>query len=479
MSLPSAKAELLAPGTTIGRYCLLQRLATGGMAELYLACAEGLAGFQRLVVVKHVLPHLARDPDFVKLFLNEARIAATLAHPNIVQVTDIGEAGGDYFYVMEFVHGRNARELLREGAQREGIPLDVAVTIVLGAAEALAHTHAAADVSGARLGLIHRDVSPANLLVSYEGGVKLTDFGIAKASEQNNDTIGGAMKGKVGYMSPEQCRGGKVDQRSDIFALGVVLFELSTCQRLFYGHNDFAVLNAVVAGEFDPPTERVPDYPPELEDIVMRALATAPEERYQTAEAFRDALQAFADERQLRTRNATVAAWMAEVFGVPEPPRVELRKHGAKSEPFPTLVVAAETEVQADAVEVALERPPETRNLLPWFGVGVAAAASLVGAVVMVQGPSDAGAVPAAEDVRPVASQPAALQPAEEPEPAQAEPEPEPVAVEPDVAAPEAAKVETKAPAASRSRRKPRKRSRKTKAKSKSKRDITELFPVD
>ena len=182
-----AKAELLAPGARVGRYHLLRRLAIGGMAELHLACAEGVAGFQKVVVLKRVLPHLAADDAFVRMFLNEARLAANLDHPNLVQVIDIGEAEGEYFYVMEYVHGRNARELLAAAAHRGGMPIEVALAIVVSAAAGLHHAHERCDLEGRALGLVHRDVSPSNVLVSYDGATKLTDFGIAKASARSTE----------------------------------------------------------------------------------------------------------------------------------------------------------------------------------------------------------------------------------------------------------------------------------------------------
>ncbi|MCA9711238.1 MAG: serine/threonine protein kinase, partial [Myxococcales bacterium] len=337
----TAKAELLAPGARVGRYHLLRRLAIGGMAELHLACAEGVAGFQKVVVLKRVLPHLAADADFVQLFLNEARLAANLDHPNLVQVMDIGEAEGEYFYVMEYVHGRNARELLAEAANRGGLPLPVALTVVVAAASGLHHAHERCDLDGRPLGLVHRDVSPSNVLVSYDGAVKVTDFGIAKASARTAETIGGAMKGKIGYMSPEQCRGEAVDRRSDVFALGILLYELTTTERLFFGESDFAVLNRVVQGRFDPPSSRVPGYPPALERIVLRALAGDPAQRTPTAEALLRELEAFAHDARLRCSAAVVADWMGEAFGRPPFPRVEQRPTATDDplDAIPTLVL--------------------------------------------------------------------------------------------------------------------------------------------
>lgn len=336
-----AKAELLAPGAQVGRYHLLRRLAIGGMAELHLACAEGVAGFQKVVVLKRVLPHLAADRSFVDLFVNEARLAANLDHPNLVQVMDIGEADGEYFYVMEYVHGRNVRELLGEAANRGGLPLPVALTVITAAASGLHHAHERTDLTGRPLGLVHRDVSPSNVLISYDGAIKVTDFGIAKASARSVETIGGAMKGKIGYMSPEQCRGEPVDRRSDIFALGILTYELTTTERLFFGDSDFAVLNKVVHGRFDPPSSRVPGYPPALERIVLRALALDPDERYPSAaELLRD-VEAFAHEQRLRCSAAVVTDWMSEAFGTPPFPRVEQRAPAAADplDALPTLVL--------------------------------------------------------------------------------------------------------------------------------------------
>ncbi len=321
-----ARADLLAAGSRVGRYELLRRLAIGGMAELHLACATGVAGFQKVVVLKRVLPHLAADRDFVRMFLDEARLAAHLDHPNVVQVQDSGETGGEYYYAMEYVHGRNARELLGAASHAGGMPLEVALTIAIGVASALDHAHRRVDLEGRPLELVHRDVSPSNVLVSYDGAVKLTDFGIAKAATRNHETMAGTMKGKIGYMSPEQCRGEEVDRRSDIFSLGVVLFELTTCERLFYADNDFAVLNRVVSGVFDRPSHRVPGYPPELEAIVVRALATDREQRYESADALRRALEGFAHDRRLRLGAEPVAAWLRSMFGAPPYPRVEVRE---------------------------------------------------------------------------------------------------------------------------------------------------------
>jgi serine/threonine protein kinase len=351
-----AKADLLAPGACVGRYRLLRRLAIGGMAELHLACANGVGGFQKVVVLKRVLPHLAADAGFVRMFLDEARLAAHLDHPNVVQVIDSGEAEGEYFYVMEYVHGRNVRELLGAASHAGGMPLTVALTIAVGIAAALDHAHGRVDLEGRALELVHRDVSPSNVLVSYDGAVKLTDFGIAKAATRTQETTAGTMKGKIGYMSPEQCRGETVDRRSDIFSLGVVLFELTTCERLFFGDSDFAVLNQVVAGRFERPSQRVPGYPKQLERIVLRALATEPGERYESAQAVRHDLESFAHAERLRLGSDALAQWLQASFGTPPYPRVELQAPVGDDalEIAPTLVL-----VENDDATVARVSAPQ------------------------------------------------------------------------------------------------------------------------
>src|SRR5688572_29826451 len=230
--------DFLAPGTRLGKYELIQRLAVGGMAELYLARCTGIEGFEKLVAVKRILPQYACNEEFVSMFLDEARLAATLQHANIAQVYDIGQTEHGLFFTMEFVRGADARELLKS-AMRSGddIPLDRALTIISGAAAGLHAAHEKRGVDGEPLGIVHRDVSPANVLVSFDGCVKVIDFGVAKATRQQSQTRVGTLKGKIAYMAPEQCLGEPVDRRCDVFALGIVLYELTCGQWLFEGEN--------------------------------------------------------------------------------------------------------------------------------------------------------------------------------------------------------------------------------------------------
>lgn len=315
-------ANALTAAPTVGgddgtRYELLGRLAVGGMAELYLARAVGSDADGRVVVLKRILPHLSEDPEFVRMFRDEAYLAATLDHPNIVRVFDIGRHNDDYFFTMEYVHGENLRGLLRAAQKREGteIPLQHLLTVMIGITSGLHYAHERVDGNGRPLQIVHRDVSPTNVLVSYDGSVKIVDFGIAKAAAGTHVTQAGMLKGKAAYMSPEQCRADKVDRRSDVFAIGILLYEMSTLTRLFKGDNELAILHQVLLGSIDPPTKRTHRYPPELERIVLRALQNKPEDRYQTALELREDLENFARSANITPSTTELGQYMLSLFG--------------------------------------------------------------------------------------------------------------------------------------------------------------------
>ncbi|HSD90764.1 MAG TPA: serine/threonine-protein kinase, partial [Kofleriaceae bacterium] len=305
----------------IGRYQVLKQLASGSIADVLLARASGLEGFARHVVLKRIKPELAKEDKFANAFLEEARIAASLNHQNIVQVHDIGEQDGTYFFAMEYVHGEDVRTIIAKVRERgEAVPLEIAVAIIMAAASGLHHAHEKVSTTGEKLNIVHRDVAPSNILVGYDGSVKLVDFGLAKAAQRSTTTAAGTVKGKSSYMSPEQCKGEPVDRRSDTFGLGIVLFELVTAQRLFKGPTEYATMAAVVDGEIPPPSRIRADVPPALDAIILRALSRKPAERYQTAESFRAAVEAFAVEYQLRTSNKALADYLIRLFGQrPEP----------------------------------------------------------------------------------------------------------------------------------------------------------------
>ncbi|MDB4961328.1 MAG: serine/threonine protein kinase [Myxococcales bacterium] len=310
--------------TRVGRYEVISHLATGGMAQIYLARQSGLGSFERHVVLKTILRERASDQRFVTMFLDEAKLAATLNHQNVAQVYEVDQADGAYFMAMEYVHGENARAIL-ETTLRRGwtIPLELAVMIISGAGAGLHHAHERRGKGGAPLNIVHRDVSPANIMVGYDGSVKVLDFGIAKAEERATKTVGGTIKGKYGYMSPEQCKGKPIDRRSDIFALGIVLYELTTLRRAFKGNDDFETMKRIVAGDVVLPSVAVPGYPRELEAIVLTAMANDPSSRFQSGQELIEALDAFAVRAKLTGSNTAMGRFMTQLFGSKREPWID------------------------------------------------------------------------------------------------------------------------------------------------------------
>ncbi len=267
------------------RHEIITRLATGGMAEVALARERGLGGMERLVVLKRILPHLAEDPDFVQMFLREGRLIARLNHPHIVQIFEIGADAGRYFLSLEYIHGVTLREL-QVHAARAGQALSpmLAVEIAIQSCRALHAAHELRDLDGSLLGLVHRDVTPHNIMCTPEGAIKLLDFGIAKATQHHGEsTWSGDLKGKFGYMSPEQCRQQPLDRRSDLFSAGIVLWELLTDRRLFKRPSDLEIMQAVTTGEVPAPSLYNPQVPPSLDALALRALSRQREDRPDSA----------------------------------------------------------------------------------------------------------------------------------------------------------------------------------------------------
>ncbi|MBA2539817.1 MAG: serine/threonine protein kinase [Deltaproteobacteria bacterium] len=314
----------------VGRYEVITHLATGGMAQIYLARQSGLGSFERHVVLKTILRERASDQRFVTMFLDEAKLAATLNHQNVAQVYEVDQADGAYFMAMEYVHGENARAIL-ETTLRRGwtIPLELAVMIISGAAAGLHHAHERRGKNGQPLNIVHRDVSPANIMVGCDGSVKVLDFGIAKAEERATKTVGGTIKGKYGYMSPEQCKGKQIDRRSDIFALGICLYELTTLRRAFKGNDDFETMKRIVSGDMVLPSIAVPGYPRELEAIVLTALAGDPNARFQSGQELIEALDAFTVRAKLTGSNTAMGRFMTQLFGSKREPWIDGARPGA------------------------------------------------------------------------------------------------------------------------------------------------------
>ncbi len=274
-----------------GKYQLLKKLATGGMAEVWLARKSGIEGFAKNVVIKRILPHLAEDREFVEMFRNEALIAANFNHPNIAQVDEFGEANGTYYIAMEYIHGEDLGRVMRKAwSAGQWIARPLAIRIVASACEGLYYAHTRADAHGNPLKVVHRDISPQNILISFDGSVKLVDFGIAKAADTVGRTKSGAIKGKFAYMAPEQAAGKALDNRADIFAIGLVLYELLTGVRPLKRESELATLQAALACDIQQPSA-VADVPPELDSVVMNALAKASDDRYRDARQFQIALE--------------------------------------------------------------------------------------------------------------------------------------------------------------------------------------------
>jgi serine/threonine protein kinase len=373
---------------TFGPYELVERVASGGMAEVYVAKRQGPRGFHKTVAVKRILPQLAKDPEFVAMFVDEARMAASLSHPNIVQVFDFGEQEGELYMAMEYVRGTNAARLIRRAAARgEIIPLDVCLHIVLSVLRGLEYAHAAKDELGTPLHLVHRDVSPGNVLLDESGAVKLTDFGIARAAIFEHRTAVGHLKGKVGYMSPEQVTGLDLDARSDLFTLGIVLAELLTVRPLFTAPSELGILTRIrdadVGSLDDTPL------PPDVRAVLRRALARQPDDRYDSARAFADDVEALARRRGLSLGAPRTAAWMARLQGPStHPPDVHVRKTSLHIHTPPPFQSQAEWEDERITPPLATYRLQDDRgkasgplhyhDLTELFATGAVSVGSLI-----------------------------------------------------------------------------------------------------
>ncbi|HEU4731831.1 MAG TPA: serine/threonine-protein kinase, partial [Kofleriaceae bacterium] len=300
------------------------------MAEILLARAREPAKPEKLVVLKRMHRQLAADKEYVQMFVDEARIATTLRHPNVVEVYEFGEDGDQYYIAMEYLHGHDLRRVLSEMAKQQiPIRLGQALAIASGVCRGLDYTHERTNDNGELLGIVHRDVSPHNVLLTYSGRVKLVDFGIAKASGQLGRTRTGILKGKVAYMSPEQAMGDTLDRRSDVFCIGILLWEMTTGHWLYRRKSELETLKAVVESDAPRPSTLNPNYPPELEQIVMKTLARKREDRWATAGELDDALIEFAKRRRLNLSPAMLGTLMSTVFSEEVAAWQDARRAGA------------------------------------------------------------------------------------------------------------------------------------------------------
>ena len=297
----------------IGPYLLHKKVARGGMAELFLADYVRRDGFKRKVAIKRILPHLAGNKNFIKMFTREARVAALLQHPNVVQIFDYGKIDNAYFIAMEYIDGKNLGEIL--SALKQGLPFDKAVFIISQICKGLDYSHSKQDEkTGEPFHIVHRDISPQNLLVSYQGEVKISDFGISKARSEPSLTQAGVVKGKMAYLSPEQALGEPIDHRADIYALGLVFYETLTGKRVYTFKNDIEAIRTIPIMDIKPVSTSVPDIPEELNRIVMKCLEKQKDNRYQSASAVNADLLKFKKEQKLTFDASDLADFMKKEF---------------------------------------------------------------------------------------------------------------------------------------------------------------------
>ncbi len=397
VSTPDLQEEQLP--RQFGKYTLLRALASGGMAKVYLAIQRAVAGFEKLVVIKRILPELSRDQAFVEMLLTEARTAATLNHPNVVQTFDVGEVGGTYYIAMEHINGEDIRSIVRamKRAAVTEFPLEHTLSIMLGVCGGLAYAHEKRDLEGNALNIVHRDISPQNVLITFTGDVKIVDFGIAKSTEAAviESTQAGQLKGKVPYMSPEQAAGKDIDHRSDIFAVGIMLFELTTGRRLFKAKSEFETLKLICEREYPRPSQIRAGYPAALETIVMRALAKDPADRYQNARDMQADLESFVRNERIAASSVSLANWMKMLFE----DKIAEQKEALQDVKHLADVIASqrttltETDMFAGSSTTtgaatytgsgvtAYPTPPRGRL---WMGLGVVTAVALGGAALFI-----------------------------------------------------------------------------------------------
>ena len=348
-----------------GKYMLLRKIAVGGMAEVYLAKSFGQFGFEKPVVIKVLLPRLSANEEFREMFVREALMAADFRHPRLCQVYDVGEAAGLYYICMEFVDGVDLTRLVRRArAANHWIPMSIALRIARDLTEGLTYVHNAAAADGVPLNIVHRDVTPQNIMVAFNGQVKLVDFGVAKTSlaeELKRSTL----KGKGPYMAPEQWRGNDVDHRADLFAMGIVLYELTVGKRLFKRGNPDMVRRAILSGDITPPSAIRADFPPMLEKVVMRCLALDPADRYQSAAELNEKLDFVSEVEGLGANADEMGRYATELFtGVSRDEvfrPLELTAPGHAAEAAQA-IVDAERDLTSDSLELPTPLPSARRH---------------------------------------------------------------------------------------------------------------------
>ncbi len=408
-------------GTKFGQYVLLEKIATGGMAEVWKARMRGVEGFQKIVAIKKILPHLSDNQDFIEMFIDEAKLAAQLNHNNIIHIYDLGKIQSSYYIAMEYIDGYDLKTILRRGEER-GQPMQVELALFIASkiASALDYAHRKHDFEGKEMSLVHRDVSPQNVLVSQDGDIKLCDFGIAKAAFKASHTQAGALKGKLQYMSPEQAWGRSIDKRSDIFALATVLFEMLTGRKLFTGDNELSILEQVREARVVLPSEINDEVTSDIDQIVQKALEKDAAKRYQTAGEMARDLDAVLYSFKPTPTSADLAIYMHRIWS-PEPVMPGLEPEPAPAPapapvktpapaPAPVAIAPAPAPVAAPVAQEALATPSfmahEEEKKAPIVPIAIAAAVVILIGLgwFFMKGKSTPAGTPAASTAAPVAS---------------------------------------------------------------------------
>jgi TonB family protein len=434
--VPVTPSFLQPQSNEFGQYTLLERIAIGGMAEVWKARMKGVEGFQKTVAIKKILPHLTDSSDFVTMFIDEAKLAAQLNHNNIIHIYDLGKINDDYFIAMEYVDGKDLRAILNQ-ARAESKPLPMGLALFVGSrlASALDHAHRQKDFEGRSLGLVHRDVSPQNVLISYEGDIKLCDFGIVKAVTKASKTQMGALKGKLQYMSPEQAWGRPVDARSDLFSLGSLLFEMLTGRRLFSGESEMSVLDAVREGRIQAPRDLDPRLPLEINALVLKALSRDPDDRFQNASEMQREIDSILGSLKPTPTQSELGGYLQRLFESERQGEAPLAAAALDAPAVSGAIAAAGASGAASAAvpkkaEVPVVAPTgvsrieeaesgKGRNLL-WLAIGGAAAAGLVAYLVLGR-PKQSPAPPPEPPAATESAQPGAVPPADGSAPAATE----------------------------------------------------------
>jgi serine/threonine protein kinase len=436
--------------TLLGRYELVRPIAKGGMATVYLARVVGEGGFERLVALKLMHPHIANDPDFVSMFLDEARLAARIRHPNVVPTLAVERSNDGLFLVMEFVDGHPLQGVIRTLArERRTFPTDIALRVMIDTLEGLHAAHELADENGEPLRLVHRDVSPHNVLLGKDGVSRITDFGGAHARARLTSTEGASLKGKVAYLSPEQITTGAMDRRADLFAAGIVMWEMLALRRLFRGETEGQTLGMILQGARQAPHQVRPDVPELVSRVCMKALAVDPNARFQTALEMIEALEAAAAAAGISVAKPRAVGAFVSELPVPTP-SVDGSKLPSSSGISTLGRAAMPSAASAEMPMVASTPAPLPRRRGAWVALGVVAvlAVAAVGIAAAMRSPVSAGPAAAAPSELPLPPPSASAEPAPAASPvASAEPEepgpvesaaPSSAEPEPEVAAPHA-----------------------------------------